>query len=96
MNIHIEFCIKWNYGPEFERVSNIIKKYNSEIKIESNNSHPRSGAFEVMVDNNLVFSKFSTKRFPFDNEIKSWIKSWIIFLILKGKVQIFFLKLVSD
>ena len=90
MNIHIEFCIKWNYGPEFERVSNIIKKYNSEIKIESNNSYPRSGAFEVMVDNNLVFSKFSTKRFPIENEIKSWIKSWIIFLILKDKVQIFF------
>ena len=80
MNIHIEFCIKWNYGPEFERVSKIIKKYNSDIKIESNTSYPRSGAFEVMLDNNLVFSKFSTKRFPYDNEIKSWIKLWTFFI----------------
>ena len=81
MNIHIEFCIKWNYGPEFERVSKIIKNYNSDVKIESNTSHPRSGAFEVKIDNNLVFSKFSTKRFPNDNEIKSWIKLWTFFII---------------
>ena len=81
MNIYIEFCIKWNYGPEFERVSNIIKKYNSEIKIESNTSYPRSGAFEVTINNNLIFSKFSTKRFPNEDEIKSWIKPWTFFII---------------
>ncbi|MAM98395.1 MAG: hypothetical protein CMG26_01770 [Candidatus Marinimicrobia bacterium] len=53
----------------------MIKKYNSEIKIESNSSYPRSGAFEVIMNNNLVFSKFSTKRFPNEDEIRSWIKT---------------------
>ena len=28
MKIHIEFCVKWNYGPEFDRVSKQIYKIN--------------------------------------------------------------------
>ena len=73
MNIHIEFCIKWNYGPEFERVSNIIKRNNPDVNIASNTSPPRSGAFEVKINQNLIFSKFQENRFPDENEIKGWL-----------------------
>ena len=76
MNIHIEFCIKWNYGPEFERVSNIILAINSEVKITSNQSPPRSGAFEVTINRELVFSKLSSNRFPNYEEIEIWVKLW--------------------
>ena len=74
MNIHIEFCIKWNYSPEFDRVSKIIKKLNSKANIFGNSTPPRSGAFEVTIDNQLVFSKFNALEFPTEELIISWFK----------------------
>ena len=64
MNIHIEYCVKWNYGPEFDRVSNIIKEIKSNVTILSNQKAPRSGAFEITIDGKLVYSKFFTNKFP--------------------------------
>ena len=45
MNIHIEYCIKWNYGPEFDRVSNIIKSIDSNIKIK-----PIQGCISIIMN----------------------------------------------
>ena len=73
MNIHIEFCIKWNYGPEFERVSKIINRIKPNATITSNSTYPRSGAFEVTIDNKIIFSKLSENRFPIDKEIEAWV-----------------------
>ena len=73
MRIYIEFCVKWNYDPEFERVSNIIKNLESDVEISCNQNPPRSGAFEVSINDKLVFSKFELGRFPTENEIKNWV-----------------------
>ena len=72
MNIHIEFCEKWNYQPDFDRVSNVIKKIVPNAIIQSNIKLPRSGAFEVTIDNKLVYSKFQSGEFPQESDIKSW------------------------
>ena len=81
MNIHIEFCIKWNYGPEFERVSKVINKINPHAIIASNSTYPRSGAFEVTINSELVFSKLSSNRFPNYEEIEIWVKLWSSYII---------------
>ena len=73
MRVHIEFCVKWNYDPEFERVSNIIKSIKADVEISSNQNPPRSGAFEVSIDDKLIFSKFQLGRFPTEDEIKGWL-----------------------
>ena len=70
MRVHIEFCIMWNYGPEFDRVSKEIKKINSNANIVGNERNPRSGAFEITIDNKLVYSKFKTHNFPSKSEIE--------------------------
>ena len=72
MNIHIEFCEKWNYRPDFDRVSKQIIKIVPDAKIEGNIKPPRSGAFEVTINNKLVYSKFETEEFPQKKDIKSW------------------------
>ena len=74
MIIHIEYCVKWNYGPEFDRVSNEIKLVDNSIEVIGNLKPPRSGAFEIAVDNEIVFSKFNSGRFPNNKEIRDWIK----------------------
>jgi len=75
MNIHIEYCEKWNYGPEFDRVSKIIKKIKSDVIISGNQTPPRSGAFEITINKKLVYSKFETNTFPNQNEIKKILNS---------------------
>jgi len=74
MKIHIEYCEKWNYHPEFERVSNIIVEHCPDAIVEGNNSLPRTGSFEVTINNSLKYSKFQTNQFPTENEILSWFK----------------------
>ena len=74
MNIHIEYCVKWNYGPEFDRVSKIIKSMIPNCIISGNSTPPRSGAFEIKVDSNLVYSKFKTSGFPTEKELKKIFK----------------------
>ena len=76
MNIHIEFCEKWDYNPEFERVSNIIKQQYPNIKIKGNSIPPRSGSFEVTLDDKLIYSKFKTNSFPDKNEILGWFNNF--------------------
>ena len=72
MNVHIEYCEKWNYGPEFDRVSKIIKKINPNAIITGNQTAPRSGAFEITINNNLVYSKFETNTFPSEKQIEKF------------------------
>ena len=72
MKIHIEYCIKWNYGPEFDRVSKIIINLIPNVIIEGNEIYPRSGAFEVSLNNKLIYSKFETGEFPTMEEINKW------------------------
>ena len=74
MKIHIEYCIKWNYEPEFDRVSNIISNLVPDAIIQSNKSYPRSGAFEISIENKLVYSKFETNSFPLKEDIQKWFK----------------------
>ena len=74
MKIHIEYCIKWNYGPEFDRVSKIIKK-NSNATIKGNQNYPRSGAFEISINDRLVYSKLQTNCFPSDGIILELLNS---------------------
>ena len=72
MKIHIEFCEKWNYQPDFDRVSKQIKQIMPSAQVEGNAKPPRNGAFEVTLDGKLVYSKFQTDNFPNTGDIKSW------------------------
>ena len=64
MKIYIEYCIKWNYEPEFDRVSKIILDINPNVILIGNPKPPRSGSFEITIDGNLVYSKLLTNKFP--------------------------------
>ena len=73
MKIHIEFCERWNYHPEFDRVSKIITKINPKAIINGNRSAPRTGSFEVELNSEIIFSKLESGKFPSETEIKSWL-----------------------
>jgi len=54
-------------------VSKEIKKINPIVHITGNESNPRSGAFEITINNKLVYSKLKTKKFPSKKEIKDFL-----------------------
>ena len=74
MRIHIEFCERWNYHPEFDRVSKIVTTIDPNILIDGNKHMPRSGSFEVELDGKIIFSKLQTGKFPSQSEIESWLQ----------------------
>jgi selT/selW/selH-like putative selenoprotein len=53
-------------------VSKIIKTISPETNIIGNKNSPRSGAFEVKLDDKTIYSKFSTNTFPNEEDINSW------------------------
>ena len=55
-------------------MSKIIKSLYKEAQIIENNVPPRAGAFEIKINNDLVYSKFKTSHFPNKEEIYSWFK----------------------
>ena len=74
MTIHIEFCEKWNYHSDFDRVSKEIKNIMPNVKVQGNSKTPRSGAFEVTINGKLIYSKFQTGKFPMEEDISSWFE----------------------
>ena len=72
MKINIEYCEKWNYKPEFDRVSKIILSFKDNVEIIGNCHPPRIGSFEVLINEKLVFSKLNSGDFPESEEIYSW------------------------
>ena len=55
-------------------MSKIIQSINLDIRITSNQEPPRSGAFEISLNNKLIYSKFQTGKFPTEEEIISLIQ----------------------
>ena len=53
-------------------MSKQIKKMAPNAIIKGNSLPPRSGAFEVSINEKLVYSKFETGEFPQQKDIKSW------------------------
>ena len=69
MKLSIEYCNQWNYLPRASSLaSEILDKYGTDVKqlllIPSG-----GGVFEIIKDNELIFSKKRLDRFPEDGEI---------------------------
>ena len=72
MQIEIEYCDTWNYLPRATSLAAELKeKYGVEAILVSSDG----GVFEVKVDENLVFSKKQSGRFPEDHEVPDKINA---------------------
>ena len=73
MNIRIEYCVVWNYEPTALSLREELgyEFMNAFIEITSG----ARGAFEVYVDDVLIFSKLKLDRFPNDGEVVQLIRS---------------------
>ena len=76
IKINIEYCEKWNYKPEFDRVSKTILSFKKNVNIIGNSNPPRTGSFEVSINDKLIYSKLDSGGFPESSEIYSWFH-WI-------------------
>ena len=71
MNIRIEYCVVWNYKPRALSLRDILSnQFGNTAELKPGDR----GAFEVFVNNQLIFSKLQTDRFPEHEEIVSFIE----------------------
>ena len=71
MNIVIEYCVVWNYEPRALSLRDeLSNQFGDMVELKPGDR----GAFEVFVNNQLIFSKLQTDRFPEHEEIISFIE----------------------
>ncbi len=69
MKLSIEYCTHWNYFPRASSLaSEILDKYSDQVK-ELTLIPSGGGVFEIIKENELIFSKKQLDRFPEDGEI---------------------------
>ena len=69
MKLSIEYCTHWNYFPRASSLaSEILDKYGDKVK-ELTLIPSGGGVFEIIKENELIFSKKQLDRFPEDGEI---------------------------
>ena len=66
MKISITYCVPWNYLPQATSLAARIKK---EFGIEPELIKGKNGIFDVVADENLIFSKHKVGRFPDEGEV---------------------------
>ena len=72
MNIVIEYCVVWNYEPRALSLGDeLTNQFGNNIVVLKPGDR---GAFEVYVDEQLIFSKLQLDRFPNDGEIIQLLK----------------------
>ena len=71
MNINIEYCVVWNYEPRALSLGDeLSNKFGYNVRLKPGDR----GAFEVFVNNQLIFSKLQLDRFPNEGEIITFIE----------------------
>ena len=74
MNIRIEYCVVWNYEP---RALSLREELGQAFPdVNGGHTPGNTGAFEVFVNEDLLFSKVQLGRFPNDGEIVNLIKEF--------------------
>ncbi|MCP4628609.1 MAG: SelT/SelW/SelH family protein [bacterium] len=73
MQLSIDYCITCNYRPMAASLAFSIKRVTG-IEAVLNGSKT-SGAFEVRIDQSLIFSKLQTNQFPDHALIVEMVKS---------------------
>ncbi|MEE8432792.1 MAG: Rdx family protein [Candidatus Desulfatibia sp.] len=73
MQLSIEYCITCNYRPMAASLAIVIKK---EIGIDTQLvGSKKAGAFEVILDGELIFSKLQSNCFPDHQEIVAELRA---------------------
>ena len=72
MQISIEFCMQWNYGPRAASLAVVIEK---ALDIKPTLIEGGGGIYEIKVDGDLLFSKHDVGRYPTDDEILDGIRA---------------------
>ena len=71
MKIDIHYCTEWNYKPN---AASVAEELHNAFGVKANFVPGRGGIFDVIVDGELLFSKFKTGRFPEPGEVARKLK----------------------
>ena len=75
MKLEIHYCAQWNYEPEAASLAAELKE---NFNIEAELFAEGKGIFDIVLDNDVIYSKYDTGRFPEPGEVTRLIHlKWI-------------------
>jgi len=72
VRVHVEYCGAWGYGAKYERLKRAILA--AVPSAEVTGAVGRKTAFEIKINDELVYSKLKTGSMPNENEIVDMVK----------------------
>ena len=66
VKIEIHYCAQWNYKPEAVGLAAELKE---NFGVETELFAEGKGIFDVVVDGDIIYSKYKTGRFPEPDEV---------------------------
>ena len=77
-NVKVVYCGGWGYTGKFNQVKQVILNYYPNAHIEGEKTPSKSGAFEIYVEEKLIFSKLKSNSFVQDyNKLIQDIKNLV-------------------
>ncbi len=71
MKVEIHYCTEWHYEPG---AASLAEELRSAFSADAKLVPGHNGIFDVIVDDELVFSKSETGRFPETGEVVTKLK----------------------
>ena len=71
MKIEIHYCTEWNYKPQ---AASLAEELSDAFGVKAELIPGHGGIFDVIVDDNLVFSNSQAGRFPELGEVVTKLK----------------------
>jgi len=72
MKVEIFYCGVWNYYPVAFRLKEELEGRFSDIVVKTKKGS--DGILRVVFNDNIIFDKYDTQRFPEENEISDLIE----------------------
>ena len=71
MKIEIHYCTEWNYKPQ---AASLAEELSDAFGVNAELIPGHGGIFDIIVDDNLVFSNSQAGRFPEPGEVVTKLK----------------------
>ncbi|XP_029428625.1 migration and invasion enhancer 1 isoform X2 [Rhinatrema bivittatum] len=76
VNIVVEYCDHCGFESHYQELASVIKEHHPDISIDSRPGP--TGAFEIEINGQLVFSKLELGGFPYEKDLMLAIRRAII------------------
>jgi len=73
VTLKVEYCGAWGYEPRYQELARVVKAEFPDAVVSG--FVGRSSSFEIEINGQLIFSKFETGGFPYEDDVMNAVQS---------------------